>query len=202
MKKVLVLLAVFVGSTLAHAERNYFGIEGGWASVDSSAADDAQLLANAIGQTVNVTYDKGAVVGRVFVGFPLDDKLAIEVGAFQTGDVTEKYTWNGGSVNANASASGFDLSAIVKPADEGIFFKIGMHSSKINAQAALTVSGFGSINLGNSPSGTGFLAGVGFEGKLDETSALRFGYTYYNKIGGEADADTSMVTASYLKRFD
>lgn len=201
MKKSFVALA-FISSTCAFAG-NYVGAEAGYGFVDIKAEQTAQTIANLSGQTVRVVYDKAGFTGRGYFGIGIDQNIAVEIGYFATANLTATYTLSGASAKENYSASGLDASLVFKPAEEGVFFKVGMHNSKVTGDASITVGGTTYNVNGTTKSGTGLLGGIGYEAKLANSPDVswRAGWTYYNKIGGLSDANVNLFYAGIQKKF-
>jgi hypothetical protein len=202
MKKIIALVFFTVTCSLASAQ-NYAGIDGGYGFVDIKAQQTAQTLANLSGSTVTYTYDKAAVTGRMFFGFGIADNLALELGYFTSANASAKYTISGASASENYSTSGFDAGLVYKPSTEGMFFKAGFHSSKVDGDASVTIGGTTYNIASDSKSGTGLMAGLGYEEKFNTSSDLkwRMGWTYYNKVGGVSDANVNLLYVGIVKSF-
>ncbi len=202
MKKLLFVVSTFLFCSVANAE-NYAGVDGGYGIVDIKAKQTAQTLANLSGSTVTYTYDYGALTGRLYFGFGLAENIAIEVGYFASANATAKYTISGASATENYSSSGLDAGFVYKPSEEGVFFKAGFHSSKVDGDASVTINGTTYNIASNSKSGTGMMAGIGYEEKMSGSSGLkgRLGWTYYNKVGGVSDANVNLIYLGLVKSF-
>ena len=112
----------------------------------------------------------------------------LEVGFFVTGEVNAKYTLSGASASEAYNATGIDFSGVFKDSS-GLFGKIGIHSGEVDGKANITISGT-TYAAQASSSGTGFLFGIGMD---DDIKGTRFGYTYYNNLGGISDADAGFL---------
>ena len=202
MKKLLAGITLIAGASLASAE-NYVGADGGYGFVDIKAKQTAQTLANLSGSTVSYTYDRGALTGRLYFGFGLAENIAVELGYFASANATAKYTISGASATENYSTSGFDAGLVYKPQEEGVFFKAGFHSSKVEGDASVTINGTTYNIASDSKSGTGMMAGIGYEAKMSGSSGLksRLGWTYYNKVGGVSDANVNLIYLGLVKGF-
>ncbi len=164
-----------------------FGIEGGWGFIDIGAADTAQNIANISGSTVSYTSDTGTWVGRFFGDFQISDNFYGEIGYFISGDITAKYTLSGATASESYSANGIDFAGVFK-SEAGLFVKGGLHSSTVDGQANITISGT-TYAANAAASGTGGLFGFGMEGADGE----RYGYTFYSSVGGLDDADVGFL---------
>lgn len=202
MKKLLFVVSTFLSCSVASAE-NYVGAEGGYGFVDIKAKQTAQTLANLSGQTVSYTYDRGALTGRLYFGFALTENVAIELGYFASANATAKYTISGASATENYSSSGLDAGLVYKPSEDGVFFKAGFHSSKVEGDGSVTIGGTTYNVTSISKSGTGLMAGIGYEAKMNSSSDLktRFGWAYYNKVGGVSDVNVNLIYLGLVKGF-
>jgi len=202
MKKLLTIMSIVLFSSVANAE-NYAGIDGGYGFVDLKAKDTAQTLANLSGSTVTYTYDRAAITGRLYFGFDIAEHLVVEIGYFASANASAKYTISGASATENYSSSGIDAGFVYKPSDEGVFFKAGFHSSKVDGDASITIGGTTYNIASTSKSGTGLMGGIGYEEKMSGSSGLkgRVGWTYYNKVGGVSDANVNLIYLGLVKSF-
>lgn len=194
-----VSLALSMSSAVA---QTYAGAEGGAAFVDLNAQSTAQTIANATGQTTTVRYDRSALAGRAFIGEKLNDTLALEVGAFIAGSLKANYANALGTASESYDAKGLDLSVKARIPDTGIFVRGGVHYSEVRGSAFVTLNGTTYASTGTR-SGTGFLAGVGYEDKLGAADDLFWSieYRYMNRIGGESDVNANLLTMGIRKNF-
>ena len=149
---------VIILSSNLKAEDSEFtlGIDIGYGFLDIGAEDTAQTIANLSGSTTTVTYDTGAFVGRIYGDFKIAESIYLDVGFFQTGDVDANYTLSGATASESYSANGFDISAVLKENEEGFFIKAGAHSSTVDGNASVTISGT-TYAANAAASGTGFV---------------------------------------------
>jgi hypothetical protein len=75
----------------------------------------------------------------------------------------------------------------------GFFGKAGIHQSKVNGAASVTI-GEGTFALKAADSGSGYLAGIGFESPVDKNMSWTVGITYYDSLGGLSDANATFVS--------
>jgi hypothetical protein len=202
MRKSLTILSAVFFSSFANAE-NYVGVDGGYGFVDIKAKQTAQTLANLSGSTVSYTYDRGALTGRLYFGFGLAENIAVELGYFASANATAKYTISGASATENYSANGFDAGLVYKPSEDGVFFKAGFHSSSVEGDGSVTIGGTTYSVTSLTKSGTGMMAGIGYEAKMSGSSGLksRLGWTYYNKVGGVSDVNINLIYLGLVKDF-
>ena len=198
MKKNLLALALTVATTSAFAQSSYFGIEGGAAFADIKADETAQYLANASGRTTSYTYDKGTGVARIYYGTNVAKNVDLEIGYFVTGDLKASYANSLGTANEKYSAYGVDLSAVYRPQPTGVFFKAGVHQSKIEGNARVTI-GSASATAAGSESGAGVLAGIGYDAKLNNDLYWHAALTHMNKVAGEINVN--VITLGISKKF-
>jgi hypothetical protein len=192
MKKITYILAILFGTfSLSNAEVGQMrvGVELGWTPMELEAEETAQVIANASGSTVNVEYDTGAFVGRIFGEYGFSSGLGVEVGFFQTSGAGATYKIGADSASESYDASGFDMSAVIR-SDEGFFGKVGMHSSTVDGNAKITIGGT-SYSATGSKDGTGLLFGGGLE--IDN---IRYSVTHYSDIGGIEDFN--FFSAAYI----
>ena len=177
--KLLILSAFLLTSANAEQGTVRMGLELGISPVDMEAEDTAQKIANASGSTVSTEYSTGVLVGRIFADYGISDSLYGEVGYFQTSGAEATYKISTDSAKESYDAHGFDISA--KLASDGIFGKVGMHSTTVDGEATVTIGGT-TYSATGSASGTGLLFGGGIE--LDGTV---LSVTRYNDVGGITD---------------
>jgi opacity protein-like surface antigen len=201
MKKLLIAATLATLPMLALAEGPYGGADIGYARVDTKAPETAQYLANLAGETVSYTYDRAAVVGRAFAGYQFNENIALEAGYFSTGDLSNKYTSASGAATEDYRGRGGDLSFLLRPSVtsgmNNAFLRLGGHYSEVDGDASVrfstttySLTGSGNANQ----TGTGFLVGAGYDLPIDKNIAGRFGYSFYNQLGGLSGADAHVLT--------
>jgi hypothetical protein len=205
MKKILFSAIIFGCSATAFAQnqtmpRNYVGIEGGYAWVDIKAEQTAQTLANLSGRTTTVTYDKATPFGRLFGGINVHQYVDIEAGVFTTGNLTAKYSNSLGTANESYSATGFDLSAVLRPTPTGFYAKLGAHNTRVDGNASVTI-GSSSASASASKTGSGLFGALGYDFKFSNDIVGSVGYSYYDKIGGLDGVNASIFAFGVTKKF-
>jgi len=194
MKKILLTIIIIFGfSNLTYATEEgqfRFGVELGWSPIELEADDTAQAIANALGETVTATYDKGVFVGRLFGEYGLASNMAIEAGYFKTSSADAKYAAASGTASESYDVSGFDIALALK-SSEGFFGKVGMHSSTVDGAANVTIGGTSYAATG-SADGTGLLIGAGYE-----VDNIRYAITRYNDVGG-IDTSVTYLSVGFL----
>ena len=196
MKKIItIMVAILFSSSFAQAEQGKFrfGAEAGYAWVDIGAEDTAAYIARISGSTVSYSYDKADLAGRVYVQYGINKEFSAELGYLKTASLDATYTISGASATESYEATGFDLAAIYQ-ADNGFYGKAGIHDTEIDGSATVTISGVGYASANATASGTGFLIGAGYEGKIDEKMSLTAGVTYYYSLAGLSGADATFVS--------
>ena len=204
-KKLLVVAILSAAATGAIAQsqtmpRNYVGIEGGYAWVDIKAEETAQTLANLSGRTTTVSYDKATPFGRLFGGINVHQYVDIEAGVFTTGNLTANYSNSLGTANESYRAAGFDLSVVLRPAQTGFYVKLGGHNTRVEGNASVTISTT-SASASASKTGSGFFGALGYDFKFTNDTVGSFGYSYYDKIGGLAGINASILSLGISKKF-
>jgi hypothetical protein len=203
---IFLILSIFlVFSKYSYAEyKSYVGIQGGFIYSDNegSADKNAQDLANASGATVNYAYEETTWGLRPYGGFIVNDKVALEVGYVLSGSIDETYKGSSSGTawtyTQGASVDGVD--GAVKFNFDNLFAKIGIHQLTIEAVGAFTASGF-TYSGGASRSGSGFLLGGGYQDELGDDLYWNAQFTYYDSVGGVADATMSLFAVGIEKRF-
>ncbi len=206
-KKTLLAAFTFFTALSAGAQQPSLalGVEGGWASIDqeSRATSNAQLIANATGNTTTVTYDKGTYSGRFFLAIPVAESFEIEAGYFITGSLDATYTTNAGSAAESYRASGFDVAVVIKPQSfNGFVLKAGMHRSEVEGEQSVSIGGT-NVAVSGSETGSGWLFGGGYSWQVgaDKDLHARVSYVFYNKLGGLSEGDAGLFTLGIMKRF-
>jgi hypothetical protein len=192
-------------SKLVLAEyKTYIGVQGGFVYSDNDGATEeyAQAIANALGSTVTYSYEEATWGIRPYGGFKVNEKVAIEVGYILSGSLDSTYK---GSASGTAwtytqgvSVDGVDGS--VKFYFDHLYGKIGMHQLTIEAVEAFSVTNF-TYSGGTSLSGSGFLLGGGYQDELGNDLYWNADFTYYDSVGGAADATMSLFSVGIEKRF-
>ena len=200
MKKLLataMLVFAFNFPSNANAQTSssdeiYVSISGGFGFADVSeyAAAVAQLGANALGETVYYSYDRATWAGKGSFGYEFTDNINFEVGYFMTGDIDIKYSIASGlAIEEAFSGSGFDYSVKYDFDTEGLYARLGGHSSDLDNSASVTLNGTTFATTTVTTSGTGSLIGLGYEMKEADGSSSFFGYDLYQDVGGSSGAD-------------
>lgn len=192
-----VLFSLFVNISASSADSHsnddpvYFALSGGLsiADVSKTANTNGQALANALGQTVTVEYDRASWAGRLTGGYELSDSVNLEVGYFMSGDIDITYSIPGASLTETYSASGFDFAVKYDFEDSGLYAKVGLHNSDLDGSLTVALGGSSVASAAASSSGTGTMIGAGFERTDANGDMTFFGYDLYMDIGDVAGAD-------------
>ncbi len=206
MKRKLLAAAILTAaatSAMAQSQsipRNYVGIDGGYAFVDIKAEETAQTLANLSGRATTVVYDKAAIFGRLFGGINVHKNIDIEAGIFTTGSLTAKYSNSLGTANESYSATGFDISAVIRPEPTGFYLKLGAHNTKVEGKASVTISTT-TVSANASKTGGGLFGAVGYDFKFSNDLVGGFGLSYYDKIGGLSGVNATILSVGISKKF-
>jgi hypothetical protein len=200
MKKLITTAMLFlafnvssnVNAQTSSSDDIYVSISGGlgFADVSEYAAAVAQLGANALGETVYYSYDRATWAGKGSFGYEFTENINFEVGYFMTGDIDIKYSIASGvAVEEAFSGSGFDYSVKYDFDTEGLYARLGGHSSDLDHSASVTLNGTTFATTTVTTSGTGALIGLGYEMKEANGSSTFFGYDLYQDVGGSSGAD-------------
>ena len=194
---LIVSASIFPSSAFSQSQDDpmYFVVSGGlaFADVSETANTNGQLLANALGQTVTVEYDRASWMGRMAGGYEIADSLSLEVGYFMTGDIDIEYSIPGAKVTESYNGNGLDFALKLDFEDSGAFLKAGIHNSDLNAKATVTLSGSTVASAAATASGTGTLIGGGFEQQAANGEITYWGYDLYMNIGDVDDANFGML---------
>ena len=193
----LAVTLILGGSLTASADSHsaddpvYFAVSGGlsFADVSKTANANGQALANALGQTVSVKYDRATWAGRLTGGYEVSESVNLEVGYFMTGDIDITYSIPGASITEAYSASGIDFAVKYDFDNSGLFAKVGMHSSDLSGETTVVLNGSTIASAAASSTGTGTLIGGGFEKTAANGDVTFWGYDLYMDIGNVADAN-------------
>ena len=201
---ITILISLFFSKFVYADYKTYVGIQGGFVYSDNEGAAEknAQDLADASGNTVTYSYENMSWAARPYGGFKVNDKVAIEVGYVISGslDLTYKGTYSGTAWTVTQGASVDGVDGAVKFNFDNLYGKIGLHQLTIEEVAAFTASGF-TYSGGQSRSGSGFLLGGGYQDEIDDDLYWNADFTYYDSVGGVADATMSLITIGIEKRF-
>lgn len=211
MKNILIYTAVltaFVSSSAFAADENksssgmYGGIDIGYGRVDTGAADTAQVLANLAGETVTYSYDKGVGVGRIFLGYTINENISTEIAYFGSTKLNVNYSSAHGVANENARANGADISVLLRPsASTGLnnaFLRLGAQYSKVDGSASLAYTSGGTTTIytaSGNDTGSGFLIGAGYDAPINKNTSARISYTYMDNLGGLSGANVNLFSA-------
>ena len=178
MKKILIAAVISTISTgvLAAGKDVYLGAEAGYVNVDTSTGSD------------------GTGIGRLFGGYNFNENISAEVGIYKAAT----YEFRSSYLNANVDNWGVDYSLLLRPnistGLNGLFVRAGGHWSDTSVDAC-------GIYCGSvSKSGSGFMAGVGYDAKFNESMAARISYTYRDSLSG-LDADGHVGSLGLIYNF-
>jgi len=198
-----IFLGIFmVMNVHARDTDGYFGVEGGFAFADIRADETASVFVNTFGGSVNYEYDVADLAGRLSIGYGMNDMFDLELGYFLTADFNATYNGVAGngvvySATETYSASGIDVSALIRPNSGDFFIRVGMHNSEVEGQGNFVIPGVGSANVSATQSGSGLLVGLGYDWGLDDRSFARVSYSFYDKLGGADNSELGLLSASY-----
>ena len=210
MKKILLasLLALPVMAIAADNQGPYAGVEVGYTRIDNAAQQTANNLVGAVGGSAAVTSDSGMAIGKLFAGYQFTENFSAEIGAYRTSDFDMKAAGisSGGTAYTASSSTniyGVEGSFLIRPnvstGLNGLFGRFGGHWDK--AESDVSAAGAGATATGNYwVSGSGFLAGAGYDVNVDKNLTGRVSYTYYDNVAG-TDAYANVGSLALMYKF-
>lgn len=208
MIRVLLIFFIILYSSSAFSQEKkvYAGVQGQlvYSDHEGVASENAQGLANACSCTVSYTFENATLSGRIFAGYQISPKFSVELGYFNTSTIDIEYsgTASGGAWTATQSgqAAGVDFAGNIYLGDE-IYLKAGLHNSRVDELASISIAGFTYTATGSS-SGTGFLAGGGWIKELSNNKTfLNYDVVYYDSLGGVSDSTAMFFSVGWGMRF-
>jgi opacity protein-like surface antigen len=194
MKKILLATALLAASS-AFAQTTspasfYAGIDGNYL--------DLRLPKDSPPGGFNGRYElkNHASAFRLFGGYQFNPNWAMELGYLSSSSFTMRQSDSFGTVDSDMKLSGLELSGVYKFTDAvpGLFLKAGVTRFKAKGSTRDTAAGTGVVTIDNgSVSGSGFLYGIGYEAPLSGQLSGRIGYTRYQKVAGESEANVNAV---------
>ena len=208
MKKILLasLLTLPVMAFAADNQGPYLGLEVGYTRIDDAAQQTANDLVRVLGGSATVRSDTSMAIGKIFAGYQFTENFSAEIGAYRTSDFDMSASGvTSGSAAYTASSStnvyGVEGSFLVRPSVStglnGLFVRAGGHWDK--AETDISASSNGGSATGNYwVSGSGFLAGAGYDVNVDKNLTGRVSYTYYDSVAGtDAYANVGSIALMY-----
>lgn len=165
----------------------YIGAEAGasWHSLNLDRSRDS--LSALSGTKVSYKDDSTLASWRIFLGNRINDWLSVELGTFAGNDYKAKFSSSAVAINTKVDYQAADLSFLLHPLKDttldGLFFKIGVHYSRLVGDGRGTINGANAKSAFND-SGTGPLVGIGYQFKLSDQWKLRASYTYMDSFAG------------------
>ena len=168
----------------------------------------ATTLVSGVGGSAAVTQNTGIGVGRIFGGYKVTENFDVELGYFQTGDITQNiagvarnsvaYT---GSVKIETS--GYDYSVLarsnISTGWNNAFLKIGGQHSEY--KSTITLTGTSTASISNKVNGNGYLFGAGYDFNVANNIDVRAQATRLMKIAGESDSKATIYSVGVLGKF-
>lgn len=209
----LIMVALLQLPTLACATplqgRFYGGAELGIPFDSDQTNDVSEKLVSALGGSASTTESGTVKLGRVFGGYKVMENLDVEVGAYQTGKSTLRFT--GVMANtlpysgvAHSSAYGVNYSALFRPnittGWNQVFFRLGGHWSSLETTSTVVTS-LGTSSSTTTNSGSGLVYGFGYDGAINKTTDWRLQLTRTNNVAGKPGLNTSVISFGVVKSF-
>jgi opacity protein-like surface antigen len=196
MKRILLATALFAASSAfaqtATPTPFYAGVDGNYL--------DLKIPQDSPPGGFNGRYeskDRTSAV-RLFGGYQFTPNWAVELGYLSSGKFTMRETDALGTIDADLKVSGLELSGVYKftQGAPGLFLKAGVTQLKAKGTMRDTAAGTGVVTTSDgSASGSGALFGIGYETRLTGNLDGRIGFTRYQRVAGESDAN---INAFYL----
>ena len=210
MKKLIIASFLTMPLVVMAADNQgpYLGVELGYTRIDDAAQNTANNLVGAVGGSATVTSDTSMAIGKIFAGYQFTENFSAEIGAYRTSDfdMHASGTASGGAAYTATSSTnvyGVEGSLLLRPSVStglnGLFGRIGGHWDK--AESDVSASSGGSRATGNYwVSGSGFLAGLGYDAEISKNVNARISYTYYDSVAG-ADAYANVGSVAVFYKF-
>ena len=195
MKKYLAIAALTVLATPVFAGDVYLVGSVGLSKVniDTAAFDTALTNAGAVG--VRSTTDDSDTGYKLQVGYKFNPNFAIEGGYIDFGKVSYSATFTGGSANASAKASGWNVDAVgILPINDAfsLFGKVGLIDAKVDVSVSATGPGGSASGSANT---TKWRGTYGLGGTYDFTKnvGMRVEYERFSELGDSNNTGKSNV---------
>ncbi len=189
------------GTAYAESSKWYAGIGAGQSDWDISSSDVNKELA-AAGITGTSSVDETDTAWKIFAGYQHNKYLGVELGYVDLGEIDIDATTTAptaSTVNVNAEADGFTLSAIgtIPIGDKfGLFGRVGAFYWDVEAKAAAVVSG-AVATASADDDGTDIFYGVGAKYDFTKNLGVRVEWERFDIDGDDVD----LVSGSLLYSF-
>jgi len=133
---------------------------------------------------------------RLFGGYQFSPNWAAELGYLSSSSFSMRQSDAFGTVESDMKLSGLELSGVYKFTQgvPGLFLKAGVTRFKAKGSSRDTAVGTGVVTIDSgSQTGSGYLFGIGYEAPLSGNLNGRIGFTRYQKVAGESDANINAV---------
>jgi hypothetical protein len=206
MKKELVFSLAAMAVGVAQAQMSV-GVEGGSArtSLGAATADIDSFYEDLFQSPATASYDKSVATFRIFGGMAVNAKTNVEGGYVNFGDANINVQTNFFGINiaqqATIANSGFDVSALYQPFDNGFYVKGGLHATKSEFDVKTYVAGSLDSVVSGSESGVGLLYGLGYQAAVAEGLNVRASIVRYQNLGGESESKMDLISLGVSKSF-
>lgn len=219
MKRTLSIVALslsFALLTLSNANAQsfkpglYAGIEFGAEKVQDQTQATANALVSAVGGSASVTQNTMMYDGRIFAGYKIVEYVDVELGYTQTSTINMNYTGrsSGGvaySGNANLNVNGVDYSVLLRPSItsgfNGLFLRVGGTYLSSNQTASLAASNGAFASSTLNKSGSGYIAGFGYDLPISKDFDFRASYNYLGNVAGISNNYANRFAIAILGKF-
>jgi len=171
----------------------------------------SQMLVSRLGGSASVTDSTVVKLGRLFGGYKALEMMHVEVGLYQTGESTLRFTGLATRPAAfpyagivRSSAYGLNYTALFRPGIASgwnpLFLRLGGQWSRLESiQTTTTFAGTSSAT--SIHSGGGLVYGLGYDGSINKTLDWRMQLTRSHRIGGMPGLNTSVMSIGMVKKF-
>lgn len=192
-------LSMITASSFA---QTYLGVEGGLVKLNANTDKTAGAFTARTRASPSITDDTRTDFGRVVLGKRRNEDAALELGLFfsDAGHIT--YSGAGVTSLEKISAQGLDFSMRYHIVSSSFFLRGGIHYSRLH-RSGTAIESVLRFSDSQAQSGTGFLAGFGYERTIMSSTNdfLSIEYKYYDRIGGDRKADARVISLGYRRQF-
>ena len=180
----------------------YLGVEGGLVKLDANTDKTAGAFTARTRASPDITDDTWTGFGRMVLGKKLNEDIALELGIFFSDAGRIAYSGARVTSSEKISAEGLDFSLRYHIFSSSFFLRGGIHYSRLH-RSGTAIESVLRFSDSQTQSGTGFLAGFGYEHTVMSSANdfLSIEYKYYDRIGGDRKADARVIALGYRRQF-
>lgn len=194
----------------AHADQGamYWGSELGVARGNNQIGEFTNSLVRLYGGTATAEQDAtSSMTFKIFGGYRYNEHVDVELAYLRS--PTTHLNFSGVAANtmpyaggADVTYSGIEYAVNLRPSFasgwNGLYLRVGGHSSKIESEAALRNTG---TSTTSTTYGMGTVYGIGYDHALGDWGKMRYALMQYEKIGGLSSAYGAVYSIGFLKDF-